>query len=235
MATSLRGGGSYRRPSRLRVKDTQAGKGFSPFGGLGGAAGAALGGMGVKPPGIAGGAAGAAGAAFGGMGTPAPAPEDDWATAIAYGDSLGGGGGGGGGSLGGTAGPALDPLSDPTYLAALAGIDTSEASAVGAARARQEAARRALDDLLGDIANREQKSMVRSKESQETRGLLRSGATERLLADVAEAAGGERSKGQSSTADAIADLERQIAESKAAAAKSRADLALQYQGLGGVL
>lgn len=160
---------------------------------------------------------------------PLPPVDLSWMNAPAGG---GGSYGGGGGEVALAPAPAfVDPMSNPEYLRALAGIDASEASAIGGIRVRQDAARRALDDLRGDIADREVKSGVRTKESQEQRGLLRSGATERLLADVAEAAGSERARGEQSTAEAIGQLEQAIAEAKVAAQKERGNARLSASGL----
>lgn len=145
----------------------------------------------------------------------------------------GGSGGVGDAAVPVVAAPLMDPLSNPAYLAALAGIDAAEAGAIGDVRTRQDAARRALSDLLGDISDRAVKSEGRTKDSQEGRGLLRSGATERLLADVSESANDEKARGETSTADSISTLERSIAEAKIASQQKKADLGLQYAGLTG--
>lgn len=170
-------------------------------------------------------------------------PEDPWGLRTLPPDQLarifGGGGGGTGGGTGGGGvalaaappAPVLDPMSNPEYLRTLAGIDAAEATAIGGIRTRQDAARRSLTDLLGDIGDREVKSGVRTKETQEQRGLLRSGATERLLADVAEAAGSERARGESSTAEQIGQLEQAVAEAKIAAEKERGAARLSATGL----
>ena len=132
-------------------------------------------------------------------------------------------GGGSGGGGGGAVAPVLDPAQNPYYLASIANINATEAQGLSGFRAQQDAARRALSDLLGDIAWRQDKTEDRTKVGLEGRGLLRSGETERMLADVSEAAGMDRAKGEQSTADSIANLERAIADARLAAQQSRAD------------
>ena len=151
--------------------------------------------------------------------------------------SYGGGGSGGGGGGAGPVAPVpfLDPMTNPLYLGGLADIDAAEATSISGIRARQDAARRALADALGDITEREGQSNLQARESQETRGLLRSGATERLLMEVAKAANSDRANRETGTADDIADLERAAAEASAGASRARANARLSASGAQGLL
>lgn len=165
-------------------------------------------------------------------------PQDSplWGSGAGGGSGGGGGGGYGGGGGGGVGEePFLDPLSNPDYLAAIAGIDAEESQAISGIRARQDAARRSLADLLGDIADREVEARENAVESQETRGLLRSGATARLLADVVKAAGADRARGEQQVSEQVSDLERAVAEAQVASQRARAQARLAASGAGKVI
>lgn len=190
----------------------------------GAALGAAAGGWGNNPRVAAAAGAGASSGASIAPAEPAPAPVDyggGSAPALDYGTP----------DYGTPVAPAPNPFTwdtDPTYLSALGGLNNNESTAIAGHRFKEDAVHRALADMLPKIADRAVKSRDIVKLGQEGRGLLRSGATDRLLGDVTSGEQSQVADANTQTATAIADLEQQIAGARATSDQARTELAAKY-------
>jgi len=144
-----------------------------------------------------------------------------------------------GGIAGGTLVPQLGEMppgegssiySDPGFLAFVAGLDSELANSESGYRREQDETRRRFTDALPQFERTWDQNRDRIRNSFEARGLLKSGGTDDAVSRSFQSQGDERSRMESNTADAVANLEQQIAMARSRNAQQRGQAALQYAG-----
>jgi hypothetical protein len=132
--------------------------------------------------------------------------------------------------------PALPPgegssiYSDPGFLSLIAGMESELAGSESGMRRQQDETRRRFTENLPMFERNWDQNRGRIRNQYEGRGLLKSGGTEDALSRSYQSQGDERARMEAGVADAVANLEQQIAQARAGFNTNKAQMALQYAG-----